>query len=293
MQLKFQNVVLVCRQRKKRAINTLLQLAAHLAARQVRVFIEQETSQLLPKPIAEVLPPSVLGERCDLLITVGGDGSFLSAARLAARQKLPIIGVNQGDFGFLTDIAANAINQIDEILVGNFYQETRFLLQAEVVPTQTDAQHLALNDVVFLSYVNGHLIDFSVYLDDKFLCRHWANGLIVASPTGSTAHALSGGGPILLPTVDNILLVPMLSHNLGSRPIVVAGSSKIEILFKEYGANELLLICDGQTQIVPPSDRIQITKAKEELTILHPLSYDYFKILRTKLHWEFQPKNQC
>ncbi|EKE01074.1 MAG: hypothetical protein ACD_21C00225G0002 [uncultured bacterium] len=285
----FKSVAIIGRQNTADASKTLAGLIKHLQKKKINIVLEHDTAQILPSYNIPVIPREKLRDNCDLIVVIGGDGSLLSAARIAARQDLPIIGINRGHLGFLADITPNKIAKIDAILAGDFYEEQRFLLTAEMQDHDKKAftmRSLALNDVVFLSYIAGHMIDFSVYVDKRFLCDYYADGLIVATPTGSTAHALSSGGPILHPALETVVLVPMLSHNLSSRPIVIKSDSVIEVVFNDANTTDLLVRCDGQVQTMLHGSSVKIKKAKEKLRLLHPSDYNYFETLRTKMHWE-------
>lgn len=287
MKFKFKNIAIIGRQNTQDAADTLQTIVRHLKNKKLKVFLEADSVSTLPNCKIPKIPREKLKDYCDLIIVVGGDGSLLSAARIAARQNLPIVGINRGTLGFLTDISPNNIAKIDDILAGKFHQEHRFLLQAKMEnQNKLVAQNLALNDVVILSYTSGHMIEFEVTVDKKFLCSYRADGLIVATPTGSTAHALSSGGPILYPSLENIVLVPVLSHNLSSRPIVISSKSTIKISFNKSNITDLLILCDGQTQTMIQDGTITIKKAKEKLRLIHPRDYNYFETLRTKLNWE-------
>lgn len=291
MALRFKNIVIIARQSTPGTAKTLSLLIKHLQTKAINVFLEHDTATILPSCKTPTIQRDKLKDYCDLIVVVGGDGSLLSAARIAANQKLPIVGINRGNLGFLTDITPKNINKIDEILAGDFHEERRFLLQAKMEnQNKLVAKNLALNDIVLLSYTTGHIIELAVYVNQKFLCNYHADGLIITTPTGSTAHALSSGGPILYPTLENIVLVPVLSHNLSSRPIVISSKSKIKIVFNESNPTDLLVLCDGQTQTMLQGGTIKISKAKEKLRLLHPANYNYFEILRTKLNWEKEHK---
>lgn len=290
MQTTFKSVALIGRQKQNTtgASKTLTNLIKYLQRKKINIVLEQDTAKILTNYNIPVTPCEKLRQHCDLIILVGGDGSLLSASHIAAKQNLPIVGINRGRLGFLTDIAPDNISKLDEILLGNFYEEQRFLLKVteHKDKRKATAQNLALNDVVFLSYIAGYMIDFSVHVDQQFLCSYRADGLIIATPTGSTAHALSGGGPILHPNLEAVVLVPVLSHNLSSRPIVIKNTSTIKVTFNRSKATDLLVRCDGQAQAIPTGSSVIIRKAKEKLRLLHPTDYNYFETLRTKLHWE-------
>lgn len=266
---------------------TLIKLITYLQKKKINIVLERETAKILPDYKIMSVAREKLQNNCELIIVIGGDGSLLSTARTAAKQNLPIVGINRGSLGFLTDIPPNNINKIGEILAGKFHEEQRFLLTTEIKnQDQIITQNCALNDVVFLSHSSGHMIDFAVHVDQQFLCNYYADGLIIATPTGSTAHALSGGGPILHPNLETVVLVPMLSHNLSSRPIVIKSDSIIKIIFNRANTTDLLVRCDGQTQTSLQGSTVKIKKSKEKLRLLHPIDYNYFETLRSKLHWE-------
>jgi NAD+ kinase len=287
MSCVFKSVAIIGRQNTADTRKTLSNLIKHLQSKKINIALEHDTAKILPKYKLSVISREKLHDNCELIIVVGGDGSLLSAARIAACQNLPIIGINRGKLGFLTDIAPDNFSRIDAILAGKFYEEQRFLLATEMYDHDKAAiRNLALNDIALLSYIAGHMIDFSVYVDKHFLCNYHADGLIIATPTGSTAHALSSGGPILHPTLETVVLVPMLSHNLSSRPIVIKNDSIIKVIFNNANTADLLVRCDGQVQTMLHGSSIKIKKAKEKLRLLHPIDYNYFETLRTKLHWE-------
>lgn len=287
MSAMFKSVAIIGRQNNMDTRTTISNVIMHLEKKKISTVLEQDTAKILLNYKIPAVPKEDLHHNCELIIVIGGDGSMLSAARIAAKQNLPVIGINRGNLGFLTDIAPDNIEKIDAILAGDFYEEQRFLLVTEAKDCQQILQrNLALNDVVFLSYIAGDMLSFSVYVNNQFVCDYNADGLIISTPTGSTAHALSGGGPILTPDLEAITLVPMFSHNLNSRPIVVKSDSIIKVVFNSTDATELLVRCDGQVQTMLHGGYIQIKKAEEKLRLLHPADYDYFETLRTKLHWE-------
>lgn len=285
--MSFKSVAIIGRQNSSSSVKTLSTLIEHLKTKKVAVYLEQDTASMLSNSAVPTISRENLKNHCDLIVVVGGDGSLLSAARIAATQQLPIVGINRGDLGFLTDVAPYNISKIDDILSGNYLQEDRLLLTASIIDQEKIiVSNVALNDVVLLSYTPGHIIEFAVHVDEQFLCNYRADGVIVATPTGSTAHALSSGGPILHPTLENIVLVPMQSHNLSSRPIVLKSESEIAITFNQKNIMDLLVVCDGQIQTTVHGGAVKIKKTTEKLQLLHPIDYNYFETLRTKLNWE-------
>jgi NAD+ kinase len=228
-------------------------------------------------------------EAPDLVIVVGGDGTLLNAARLLARHGIPLLGVNVGRLGFLADIPLGRMREgVADVLAGRFTEERRALL-AGAVHRQNGAcpARLALNDVVMQKSESGRMIEFETHVDGSFVCTHRADGIIVATPTGSTAYALSGGGPILHPALDATALVPICPHTLSDRPIVVSSASKIEIvLTRGHGSPVGQASWDGQDwEPLALGDRVALERAEDAVRLLHPLDHDYYKTLRTKLHW--------
>lgn len=236
----------------------------------------------------EILPANQLAKSCDLIIVVGGDGSLLNAARAVVDTQIPVIGVNRGRKGFLTDISPQALGQyLIPMLQGQHLEEQRFLLQAKVLrKNKVVAENIALNDAVVYSGHVARMIELEVTIDKAFVYRERSDGLIICTPTGSTAYALSGGGPILYPTLDAVALVPMHPHTLSSRPIVVDSQSTIEVYVTEENQFNPRLSWDGQVHAdVQPHDRVVIERYHKPLKLLHPQDYDYFQTLRSKLGW--------
>lgn len=269
-------------------IATLKKLVVYFTRKKIKLVLEENTAQLFPQNKSSHFMLEQIGKHADLLIVVGGDGSLLSASRSASKQNLPILGVNCGRLGFLNDIYPDKIAKIEDILQEKFHEEQRFLLHTQVIEkNQTVWQDIALNDAALLAGTAGHMINFSITVDDKFVCKYRADGLIVATPTGSTAHALSGGGPILYPELNAMVLVPMFSHNLSSRPIVIPAESQVKIELDKNNTEPARISCDGQMYVATTAgSSIHISKAREKLRLIHPLDYNYFEALRTKLHWE-------
>lgn len=285
---KFQTVGLIGRQRKEDISDTLQTLKSLLQARQLAIVVEEETASFFSTDKLPTYPRDQLGKYCDLIIVVGGDGSLLNAARAGIAHQTPVLGINRGRLGFLTDINPNEINEkVAEVLDGKYIEEKRFLLEVHIQhEQQTLAPNIALNDVVLLPGDVAHMIEFSITINDQFVCNHRADGMIVATPTGSTAYALSGGGPILHPGLDAVVLVPMFPHTLSARPIVIDADSPIKITIADTNEKSPRLSCDGQTPIeIPLGATIHIHKKAENLRLIHPTDYNYFETLRLKLGW--------
>ena len=252
------------------------------------MIVDNETAALLNTNQHQIVEKQKLAALVDLIIVVGGDGSLLNAAHFAAPCNVPVLGVNRGTLGFLTDINPDNLQPIAEILKGHYIEENRFMLQAHV-PVDPASKEIvsALNDVVLLPGEKTRMIKFEVLINQQFVYSLRADGLIIATPTGSTAYAMSGGGPIIHPKVNAMVLVPMSPHTLSSRPIVVDAESKIEIIISEENPCAPHLSCDGQQQLlVEPGSKITITKSTHHLRLIHLTSYTYYETLRTKLHWK-------
>jgi len=229
-----------------------------------------------------------LAQHCDLLIAIGGDGTFLSAARAAAGSDTPLIGINLGRLGFLVDISPDeVITKLDEILQGNYRKEQRYLLHAKIMRNEKIIhEESAVNEVVIHRWVTPSMIELNTTINGIYLNTQRSDGLIISTPTGSTAYALSAGGPIIHPSLNALLLVPLNPHTLSNRPIVVDGSSEIEINFVKTKEVNAQVTCD---HIAIPgvliSDTILIKRDPKPMTILHPEGHDFFHSLRHKLKW--------
>lgn len=281
-------VALIGRQRVSKISETLQDICTHLQQQGKTVVLELLTAALLPDSPLPSIPKDELKEHCDLIIVVGGDGSLLGAARIAADQNLPVVGINRGTLGFLTDIAPNHLHQLDEVLAGHYQSEERFLLEAQVHNEFGEQTPMtALNDVVLLPGDKAQMILFDVYINDYFAYTMRADGLIVSTPTGSTAYALSGGGPILYPGLNAIVLVPLCPHILSSRPLVVTGDCQLRININNANVMVPEISCDGQRrQPVPIGTNITIKKHAKTFRLIHPNTYNYYDTLRAKLHWK-------
>ncbi len=283
----FRNIGLIGRPDKSSVVETLCLIHDHLVVQGLHPVFDIETAQLVPYQNTQTVSRSLLGEVVDLVIVVGGDGSLLHAARALVRHNTPVIGVNRGRLGFLTDIKpTEVLHKLDQVLQGEYQRDRRFLLEMEVRSKgEAIYQAIALNDVVLHSGKSVHMIDFELNIDGQYVYRQHSDGLIVSTPTGSTAYALSGGGPILHPSMDAIALVPMHPHTLSSRPIVVGGNSEIKIIIRE---NRVLpmVSADGQHSVsLGVGDSLHIRKHPFKLNLLHPPGYDFYMACRTKLGW--------
>lgn len=279
----------IARLRNKESAYTLIELIAFLISEKFEIILEAETANFIENSALPIVSREFFGQSCDVAIVVGGDGSILNAARLVLENEIPVIGINRGRLGFLTDIHPNDMREkVLAILKGQFIAEQRFLLQAELYHNhQKYFDDIALNDVVLLPGEYVHMIEFEIYINEQLVCRQRADGQIISTPTGSTAYALSGGGPIISPSLEAILLVPMFSHTLSARPIVIDSHSEILIKLLDTNETSPAISCDGLQRIsAKPSSIIKIKRLKKMLTLLHPKDYNYFETLRTKLHWQ-------
>ncbi len=262
---------------------TLRRAVEFLDRRGLAVCLDAHAAQALARD--DGLSLENLGERCDLAVIVGGDGTFLNAARELGTHDIPLLGVNLGRLGFLVDISPEAMcATLGEMLDGRFEEEHRFLLSCRVGDGPTC---LALNDVVLHKWNTARMIEFQTWVNDSFIDTQRSDGLIASTPTGSTAYALSGGGPLLAPSLDAIALVPICPHTLSNRPIVVHGRSRIRLRVSgKTDPAHVRVTCDGQvTMEVAQEQEILVQRHPQPLRLLHPAGHDHFQILRTKLGW--------
>ncbi|MBS0378798.1 MAG: NAD(+)/NADH kinase [Proteobacteria bacterium] len=261
-------------------------LLPHLEAAGVRVLVSED-AQLTAERV-ERIPEAEFGTRADLVIAVGGDGTLLYAARLVARHGVPLLGVNRGRVGFLTDVMPqDMLPSVDAALRGDLAQDQRPLLAARLSRgTQLIAQALALNDVVMQKHDTGRTLDFETRINGQFVNSHGGDGIIVATGTGSTAYALSCGGPIVEPHLPALVIAPICPHTLSDRPIVISDASVIEVALAERADTQAHVICDGaMLGDFTADDRLEVRLAPERVTLLHPPGHDYYRLLRSKLHW--------
>jgi len=287
MSMLFKKIGLVARRNSPNIGGPMRRLAALLMQYECSgIILEADTAAEHPIENAQVVPADQLGKLADLVIVLGGDGTMLSIARLVAPYRIPLVGINQGRLGFMTDIAVDDIETIiPRILGGDFVPEERILLQAKVGRGDHDIHTaLAFNDVVFSRGSLGSMIEFEIFIDDQFVYSLRSDGLIVTTPTGSTAYALASGGPILHPTVPAIALVPICPQTMTARPIAVNDSSTVEFMLTR--GHDVKVHFDGQSHFdLQEMDRVTIKRYRNSLRILHPVGYNYYDMLRHKLHW--------
>lgn len=282
----FKTVALIGRYKSRDVAEPIRVLGRFLLDRGCAVLVESETATESGITGFPVVDYASVGAQADLAVVLGGDGSMLSAARALAPSGVPLVGVNQGRLGFMTDIALRAMTDaMAKIIAGEYATESRTMLAATVLRAgQSVLAMSALNDVVASKGSTGRLVELMVRIDGQFLYDLGADGLIVATPTGSTAYALSSGGPIIQPGVPALALVPICPHTLSNRPIAVAESAIVEITLKR-GADARLHF-DGQPQFdLAEGDRVEIRRAEHTATLIHPPGYSYYAMLREKLRW--------
>ncbi|MBB3104728.1 NAD(+) kinase [Azomonas macrocytogenes] len=285
---QFRNIGIIGRLGSVQVLDTIRRLKKFLLGRHLNVILDETIAELLPGHGMQISSRNSLGETCDLVIVVGGDGSLLGAARAMARYRVPVLGINRGSLGFLTDIRPDELEKrVGEVLDGQYTMENRFLLEAQAKRrNEPVGESDALNDVVLHPGKSTRMIEFELFIDGQFVYSQKSDGLIIATPTGSTAYALSAGGPIMQPKLDAVVIVPMHPHTLSSRPIVVNGNSELKIVVSSNLQIYPQISCDGQNHFTcAPGDTITIRKKSQRLNLIHPLDYNYYEVCRTKLGW--------
>ncbi len=293
MTCEFKTIALIGKYQSPEVAEAVLRLASYLRGLGLSVLIEQGTASSTGLTAGfTVASYEEIGGRADLAIVLGGDGSLLNSACRLAEFNVPLVGVNQGRLGFLTDISREvALEKVGEILEGRFTEESRVLLDAEVLRNGQRVFHtVALNDVVVNKGDLGRMIEFDLRIDGEFVYTQRSDGMIISTPTGSTAYALSANGPILHPSVDGIALVPMCPHTLTARPITLPDRCQIEIVL--LPPHDSRVHFDGQTRYdTRAGDSVRITRSPHRVRLLHPVGYSYFAMLREKLHWSSTPRH--
>jgi len=284
----YKTIGLIGKPNHQGASATIEKLYHYLIKQKYSVIIEHSVAQHLKIPKAVVGTLTEIGKHANLAIVVGGDGYMLGAARVLACFDIGVIGVNRGNLGFLTDLSPDElIAPLDEILAGKSRSEQRFIIEAEVYRHgKLKSSNSAVNEAVLHAGKVASMIEFEVHIDGSFMFSQRSDGLIVSTPTGSTAYSMSAGGPILTPNLNALSLVPMFPHTLTSRPIVVDGHSEIKLLLSNDNHENLQVSCDGHVILaVMPGDEVIIKKSDCSIRLIHPLTHDYFNVLRSKLNW--------
>jgi len=262
-------------------------LAQHLLGKGHAVRVIADEALALDGAGVHTVPETELAPGADLIVAVGGDGAMLHAARMAAMADVPVLGVNRGRLGFLADVGPEQMLQsLDDALGGRCQPERRMLLAAQLLANGRPIDALALNDVVVAKRETGRMVDVRTWVNGAYVNTHVGDGFIIATPTGSTAYALSCGGPIVHPSLDAVVLVPVCPHTLSDRPIVVPADSVVEIELADRFESRAQVVCDGIVLCdLDPGVRLRIERARVSATLLHPPGHDYYRILRSKLHW--------
>lgn len=284
----YKTIGLIGKPHHEGAEKTIHSLYDYLTESGYQVLIEETVANTIS--IENIVTATLvdIGERADLAIVIGGDGYMLGAARVLSCYNIGVIGVNRGNLGFLTDLSPdNVIEPLKKILAGESYSEQRFLIEAEVYRHgKLKSSNSAMNEAVLHAGKVANMIEFEVYIDDKFMFSQRSDGLIISTPTGSTAYSMSAGGPILTPNLNALSLVPMFPHTLTSRPIVVDGDSELKLILANENYENLQVSCDGHVILaVMPGDEVLIRKSPNTLRLIHPIDHDYLKVLRSKLSW--------
>jgi len=289
MTIKIKTIGIIAKDKSSAVKQTVTRLVEFLIQKKCNIVYDNSTEGLVEN--VNIVNRNELAKQSDLAVVVGGDGTFLSAVRSLADHNIPVLGINLGRLGFLVDISPDDMLQhLEQIMRGEYVDECRFLLQTQVERNgEVISQADAFNDVVVHIRDVARMIEFNTYINGQFVNYQRADGLVVSTPTGSTAYALSSGGPLLHATLDAMVLVPICPHTLTNRPLVINADSKVEIIIGESKQSTSQVTFDGQTAFdVKPGDKIVIQKKQSNIHLIHPASYDYYEILRAKLHWSEQ-----
>jgi len=285
MTTKFDTIALMGNLRDPLIAESAAAVAAHLPTLGAAVLVDAAApADAMPASVSTVAAAN-LADSARLIIAIGGDGAMLHAAREAARAGIPVLGLNRGRLGYLADMSpSDNLEPLNRVLAGDYVSEERMMLRAEIISGgKTQDCGLALNDVVVKRQTTGRMLEYHSYVDGRFVNSHGGDGFIVATPTGSTAYALSVGGPIVAPDLDVIVLAPICPHTLSDRPIVIPGECVTEV---QVGDDRAEVNCDGEVSgIIEAGDTLRVAAAERRVHLIHPAGYDYFEILRSKLHW--------
>jgi NAD+ kinase len=288
MALPAQACALIGRFSDARVAESALTLLPHLKKRGVRALLPESDPLDAPAGLVERIPEDEIADAADLVIAIGGDGTLLYAARLVAHRDVPLIGINRGRLGFLTDVLPqDVLASVDAAIEGRCERDERAMLEARIVDAQgRTVSALALNDVVLQKWETGRMLDFETWIDGVYVNSHGGDGLVVASSTGSTAYALSCGGPIVAPHLDVLVVAPICPHTLSDRPIIVSGRSVVTLKLIDRPDTRAHVTCDGvPLGELQAGDRLEIHPTQRKITLLHPNKFEYYRLLRSKLHW--------
>ena len=289
----FAKIAVLGRPQDPRVTEPITALVRHLNEAGCEVFVADELE--IDPPVRRVEEAELAG-RVELMIAVGGDGTMLYAAHLAMSENVPLLGINRGRLGFLADVTPDEmLASVDKVLAGDYSCDSRLLLEARLEPSDgAPVVGTALNDVVLQRRETGRMVDFETLVDGDYVNTHSGDGLIVATPTGSTAYSLSCGGPIIEPQLDAVVLVPVAPHTLSDRPIVIPASQRIDVRVLARDDTKAEITIDGSPLgEIRPDDRLTIGAAPKRMTLIHPPGYDYYGILRSKLYWGRDSRNRA
>lgn len=267
---------------------TLRTLTADLLSRGKQVLID-DSHDATAYGVASC-PRHELGGASDLVVVVGGDGTLLDAGRTVAVHGVPLLGINLGRLGFMVDVLPEEMKTtLDQVFAGDYIAEARIMITAHLKPAgsaRTEQGVPAINECVVRNQAFARVLDFDTYMNGVFISHHRADGMVIATPTGSTAYALSGGGPVVHPRLNALALVPICPHTLSDRPLIVDADNEVEIRIAQTLDGGALYTSDGQvSQELAAGDSVVVARAPHDLHLIHPPGYDYFNILRNKLHW--------
>ena len=282
---RFQKVALVGRHEDPRVADAMTVLVAHLTKTGVSALAADNLALDLP---VTHLPESRLAAEADLVIAIGGDGTMLYAGNLARDSGIPLLGINRGRLGFLADITPDEmLVSVDRVLNGDYTSDSRLLLDTQLrFADGRTVDATAFNDVVLQRHGTGRMLDFETCVAGQFVNTHSGDGLIIATPTGSTAYALSCGGPIVEPQLDAVVVVPICPHTLTDRPLVILADQRIEVRLLEREDTQAEVAVDGHALgAIRPDDMLTISASAKRVRLIHPPGYDFYEILRSKLFW--------
>tara|TARA_B100002052_G_scaffold278574_1_gene285068 strand:- start:2772 stop:3656 length:885 start_codon:yes stop_codon:yes gene_type:complete len=287
--LKFKNVAIYSSLKDKKVVSIASQVAEVLSNLGVNC-LSPVSSKIKSEFSNKVLSDKTIIKRSDLIIAIGGDGTLLSSARNFGCKGIPVLGINLGNLGFLTDIPpADLTFALNLIMHGDLIEDNRIFLEAEI--SGKKEKYIALNEIVLHSGSIAQLMEYDLYIDNEFVYRQKGDGLIVSTPTGSTAYSLSGNGPIISPEVQAFTLLPMFPHSLNARTLITSQDKQIKLRVR--GKSKAYLSMDSHNNLKVTSDQeVLIRKAKTELTLIHPTDHSFFSSCRTKLGWSLGNPNK-
>ena len=283
--VELKKIAVTSRSKDKKTRDIALQCCEILSNQDIKILMSKHFEPLskFSKKI-NFVSDNVISNSSDLIICIGGDGTMLSSARKFSKSKAPLLGINLGKVGFLTDFQPHKLaKSLNEVLQGKYLKDDRFFLEGNI--NKSKRKLIALNEIVIHSGAIAQMIDYEVYINNNFVYSQKSDGLIVNSPTGSTAYSLSGGGPIIYPSVDALTLLPILPQSLSSSPIVVPGNSKIEIIIGD-NRNKAILSIDSHDKVeLRKGDKVLVKKSSESIALIHPKDHDFYASCRNKLGW--------